>query len=129
MFARERVILANGACPICFCTTEPHSGHSIQDYCELCGIGISAHTSSIPSYERDGKDVYFCCERCQSIYIKEIVNNNEYIDLLRKQRDFEILEGYDDLVKNLLIDYINRKYPKDKETDDGGRSHGCRSDM
>ncbi len=121
--------MANSACPICHCNTKSDSNKHIHDYCELCGIGISGLTSSTPSYEKEGKAVYFCCERCQSIFIQEIVNNNECIDVLRKQRDFEILEGYDDLVKDLLIEYINRKYPKDKEIDVGGRRNGSRSDM
>lgn len=121
--------MANSACPICHCNTKSDSNKHIHDYCELCGIGISGLTSSTPSYEKDGKAVYFCCERCQSIFIQEIVNNNECIDVLRKQRDFEILEGYDDLVKDLLIEYINHKYPKDKEIDVGERRNGSISDM
>lgn len=107
-------------CPICHCTGESHSDHPSGSYCELCGISINAPERSAFTFEEEGKTVHFCCERCRSIFIKEIINNNECIDIIRKQRYFDILEEYDDVVKDMLILYINRKYPKDGERNSGG---------
>jgi hypothetical protein len=68
--------------------------------------------SSAPKHQTpERKTLYFCCNRCLSIYKKEIMHNKEYIDILKEQRDFGLLDDYDRMIKELIIEHINRKYP------------------
>jgi hypothetical protein len=39
------------------------------------------------------------------------MHNKEYIDILKEQRDFGLLDDYDKMIKELIIEHINRKYP------------------
>ena len=98
-------------CPICECPPDSGLDISNQSQCELCGIGISEISSSTPSFKDDGQHVHFCCERCQSIYIREIASKKNCMDALGKD-DPQGLEIYDELVREMVIDYLARKYPK-----------------
>ncbi len=116
--------MTDNDCPICHCDTGSHSEHLIRENCELCGMGISTPTTSTPICEdQNGKAAYFCCERCRGIFIGEMINNRECINMLKKQKDSEAIEGYDEVVKDVSILYINHKYPKDREIDSGGEDN------
>lgn len=111
-------------CAVCECTRE--SDTSEQNKCELCGIGISEISSSTPSFEDDGQDVHFCCERCQSIYIREIASKENCMDLLGNGSGPEGMNIYDELVREMVMDYVARKYPKgcDESIKPGGGGDG-----
>jgi YHS domain-containing protein len=57
-------------CPICEKTIR--SDADIHEFCKLCGMGIP-DSASVPKIQtKNGKYDYFCCERCCSIYRKNI---------------------------------------------------------
>jgi YHS domain-containing protein len=96
-------------CPICHEKIRSDIHGHIP--CELCGMGIP-NLSLAPKHQAPGgKTLYFCCNRCLSIYKREIMHNKEYIDILKEQRDFGLLDDYDKMIKELIIEHINRKYP------------------
>ena len=63
------VSLIEKKCPMCSKTVR--SDATVEQYCKLCGMGIT-ESSGIPKYE-DPNGIFhlFCCNRCLSIYIKE----------------------------------------------------------
>lgn len=57
-------------CPICDKTIR--SDAAIHEYCKLCGIGI-VEPSEAPKIQTEEGTAYFCCNKCCSLYKKEIV--------------------------------------------------------
>lgn len=57
-------------CPIC--SKKIRSDAAIHEYCKLCGMGIPDPEEAPKLQTDDGKMVYFCCDRCFSIYKKNI---------------------------------------------------------
>jgi len=56
-------------CP--FCAKTVRSDATVEEYCKLCGMGIT-ETTGVPKYEDPNGSVHlFCCGKCLSIYIKE----------------------------------------------------------
>ena len=54
------------SCPIC--DKAIRSDASVQEFCKLCGMGIS-DPSDKPKYRAgDGRTVFFCCEKCLTVY-------------------------------------------------------------
>ena len=96
-------------CPICHEKIDPDI--DAKESCELCGMGIAEPDISPHHRLPDGDLKHFCCERCKSIYEGEILSNPDLIDTLVKQRDFDVLNDYDETMKDLIITYINLKYP------------------
>ncbi len=111
-----------GKCPICDCHTDIESGGSEQSQCELCGIGIINISSTTPSFRIEKQQVYFCCDRCRVVYIREIANRSPCIGMLGKDRKTEGREIYDELIIEMVTDYIAQKYLKGcgKEINNGG---------
>jgi len=57
-------------CPIC--SKKIRSDAAIHEFCKLCGMGIP-EPKDVPKIQtKDGKYDYFCCDRCCSIYKKNI---------------------------------------------------------
>ena len=103
--------MADEKCPICGETKEDDAG--AKESCELCSMGIDEPASAPVHFSDDGGTLYFCCDRCVSIYEREIVQNRETIETLKEQMDASLLDEYDESIKGMIIDYINRKYPKE----------------
>jgi endogenous inhibitor of DNA gyrase (YacG/DUF329 family) len=102
-------------CEICG-KKEPEALHEAEAFCELCGMAIHDSKSVPVDSGENGETIYFCCKRCKDIYKKEIINNKQLIKTLKEQRDFSMLEDYDDLVRGLIVAYIDLRYPmKDDE--------------
>jgi endogenous inhibitor of DNA gyrase (YacG/DUF329 family) len=58
-------------CPIC--SKKIRSNAEEKYFCMLCGMGIPiSHEKDIVKNETDKGVLYFCCERCASIYQKEV---------------------------------------------------------
>ncbi len=58
-------------CPICSKTIR--SDATIHEYCKLCGMGIPEPSEASKLRTKKGT-LYFCCDRCLSIYKKKIVH-------------------------------------------------------
>ena len=56
-------------CPICSKTIR--SDATIHEYCKLCGMGIP-EPSEVPKLQTEEGTLYFCCDRCYSIYNEKI---------------------------------------------------------
>jgi hypothetical protein len=57
-------------CPIC--SKKIRSDATVNEYCKLCGMGIP-EPEEVPNLQTDDeKKVYFCCERCYTIYKRNI---------------------------------------------------------
>ena len=56
-------------CPIC--SKAIRSDANIHEYCKLCGMGIP-EPSEVPKLQTEEGMVYFCCDRCYSIYKEKI---------------------------------------------------------
>jgi hypothetical protein len=57
-------------CPICDKTIR--SDATIHEYCKLCGMGIP-EPSDVPKMQTNEGTVYFCCDKCYSIFKNKIV--------------------------------------------------------
>lgn len=58
------------SCPIC--KKHIRSDAEVHEYCVLCGMGIT-DIQNAPLFEKsDSKILYFCCNRCLTIYESEI---------------------------------------------------------
>ena len=105
---------AGSVCPIC---NKPEVNlDCVHEICELCGMAIDEPLSDLMYEIGEGIKYHFCCERCYSIYVNEVEKNKEIIDALKDDDNYELLSEYDDIVKDLIITYINRKYPKRTDT-------------
>ncbi|MFX1593944.1 MAG: hypothetical protein ACFFCL_14730 [Promethearchaeota archaeon] len=61
-------------CPIC--SKIVRSDAELHDYCKLCGMGISVNLTTPRLKDKEGNVLYFCCNRCLSIYRTEIIKEN-----------------------------------------------------
>lgn len=64
-------IVEEKKCPIC--NKDIRSDANIHEYCKLCGMGIAEPSESPKVQTKDGT-AYFCCDRCFSIYKKNIIH-------------------------------------------------------
>ncbi len=95
-------------CPIC----HEHIDHEepINCSCELCGMAVHDR-SNAPCYSNAHEgDVHFCCGRCHSIYVSEVHKNKHLLEFL-KMLNSNGTSREDVLMKEVIIDCINKKYP------------------
>jgi len=65
----EEVIVEEKKCPIC--EENVRSDANIHEFCKLCGMGIP-EPSEVPKLQTEEETLYFCCDRCHSIYKEKI---------------------------------------------------------
>jgi len=70
MFIEEDDDLDEQKCPICSKTIR--SDAAIHEYCKLCGMGIP-EPEEAPKLQTEEGIIYFCCDRCYSLFKKKIV--------------------------------------------------------
>jgi endogenous inhibitor of DNA gyrase (YacG/DUF329 family) len=105
--------MAPEKCPICH--EEIVQDAHAKEHCELCGMAISKPEDAPHFLTNKGETLHFCCDRCLSIYLEEIIDNEEVIETLKEQRDFSVLGADDEVVRDIIIKYINKKYPLKEE--------------
>ena len=71
----ERKEMEEKNCPIC--DRAVRSDATVSEFCKLCGMGIPEPNSTGIYFDAHGKVDYFCCDRCSSIYIEKIVENEK----------------------------------------------------
>ena len=83
--SKNKIILEEKKCPICDIIIR--SDASIHDFCKLCGMGIP-NTTNVPKIQSDdGKNYYFCCDVCFSVYKKNIDDQDKNkINYLKKEK-------------------------------------------
>ncbi len=62
-------------CPIC--DEAVRSDANIREFCKLCGMGIPNPSDKPKCKTGEGETIYFCCEKCQSTYSENTINNGE----------------------------------------------------
>ena len=62
-------VIEEKKCPICH--ENIRSDANIHEFCKLCGMGIPDN-SEVPKLQTEDGTVYFCCDRCCSIYKEKI---------------------------------------------------------
>ena len=104
-------------CPICHENIR-YQG-LIHAVCKLCGMAIH-HPSRAPKLQNEeGEDTLFCCDRCYSIYVAEISQNQPLLDYFQLLSADKCLSEEDQVIRDEIISYINEKYPVIEEQDLG----------
>jgi endogenous inhibitor of DNA gyrase (YacG/DUF329 family) len=62
--------IENTPCPIC--GKAIISDATVRKFCRLCGMGIPDPSNVPKQHIKDGRTLYFCCDKCFSIYKIEI---------------------------------------------------------